>query len=185
MAAAELRPFVALLRAVNVGGTGIIRMSDLKTTCEGVGFRDVTTLLQSGNVVFRAPGSDRTVAKRLAEAIEASHGFRPVVIVRTAEEIAETMSGNPFKAEEKSDPSHLIVAFPEGKPTTGAAERMAAIKVAQERLHLGARDLYVHYAGGQGTSKVTNPVLERALGTPVTARNWNTVGKLLALARAL
>jgi len=185
MAAARLTGFVALLRAVNVGGTGVIRMADLKAVCKGIGFRDVTTLLQSGNVVFRATGSDRTVAESLADAIEASHGFCPAIVVRTADEIAETMSGNPFKAEEKSDPSHLIVAFAAEPPTAGAAERIAVVKVAQERLSLGARDLYVHYAGGQGTSKVTNAVLEQALGTPVTARNWNTVGKLLALARAL
>lgn len=177
--------FAALLRAVNVGGTGTIRMADLKALCESIGFRDVTTLLQSGNVVFRASGSDRTVAKKLADAIEASHGFRPATMVRTGDEIAETMRDNPFKAEETSDPSHLIVAFTATPPTAGAAERIAAVKVAKERLRLGARELYVHYAGGQGTSKVTSAVLERALGTPVTARNWNTVGKLLTLARAL
>ncbi len=177
--------FVALLRAVNVGGTGIIRMADLKVLCEAAGFRDVTTLLQSGNVVFRATGSDNAVAKKLADAIEKGHGFRPAIMVRTADEIAAVMKANPFKAEEKSDPSHLIVAFAADAPTAGAAERIAAVKVNKERLHLGPRELYVHYATGQGTSKVTNAVLERAMGTPVTARNWNTVGKLLALARAL
>jgi uncharacterized protein (DUF1697 family) len=185
MARARLGVFIALLRAVNVGGTGVIRMADLKATCEGIGFRDVTTLLQSGNVVFRAAGSDATVAKKLADAIEAGRGFRPAIVVRTAKEIADAMCGNPFKAEETSDPSHLIVAFTATPPTAGASERIAAVKIAKERLRLGARELYVHYDGGQGTSKVTNAALERALGTPVTARNWNTVGKLLALARAL
>jgi uncharacterized protein (DUF1697 family) len=108
-----------------------------------------------------------------------------MIAIRTADEIAAAMAANPFKAEEKSDPGHLIVAFTAERPTAGAAERIAAVKVAKERLSLGSRDLYVHYAGGQGTSKVTNAVLERALGTPVTARNWNTIGKLLALARLL
>ena len=185
MAGAAVTALVALLRAVNVGGTGIIRMTDLKATCESLGFRDVTTVLQSGNVVFRASGSDRTVAKKLADAIEANHSFRPAIMVRTAEEIAAAMAANPFKAEERSDPSHLIVAFTAEPPAAGATERIAAVKVAKERLWLGARELYVHYAGGQGTSKITNATLERALGTPVTARNWNTVGKLAALARAL
>jgi uncharacterized protein (DUF1697 family) len=177
--------FVALLRAINVGGTGIIRMADLKAICEKSGFTDVTTLLQSGNVVFRAKGSDKTVAKKLADAIERSHGFRPAVMVRTAAEIAAVMAGNPFRPEEKSDPSHLIVVFAADAPTAGAAERVAAIKVNRERLALSGRELYIHYATGQGTSKVTNAVIERALGVPATARNWNTVGKLLALARAL
>ncbi|MEJ0012006.1 MAG: DUF1697 domain-containing protein [Bauldia sp.] len=177
--------YVALLRAVNVGGTGIIRMADLKSICEKAGFRDVTTLLQSGNVAFRATGADKAVAKKLADAIEKSHKFRPAIVVRTADEIAATMQHNPFKPEEKSDPSHLIVAFAADDPTEGAAERLAAVKVNKERLHLRGRDLYIHYATGQGTSKVTNAALERALGVPATARNWNTVGKLLALARAL
>jgi uncharacterized protein (DUF1697 family) len=177
--------FIALLRAVNVGGTGIIRMADLKAICEKAGFTDVTTLLQSGNVVFRAKGGEKAVAKKLADAIEKSHGFRPAVMVRTAAEIAAVMAANPYKPEEKSDPSHLIVAFAADAPTSGAAERVAAIKVSRERLALGGRELYIHYATGQGTSKVTNAVIERALGVPATARNWNTVGKLLALARAL
>ena len=176
---------IALLRAVNVGGTGIIRMADLKAICEKAGFRDVTTLLQSGNIVFRASGTDKAVAKKLADAIEKSHKLRPAIMVRTAEEIAAVMQHNPYKAEEKTDPSHLIVAFAADSPTAGAAERIAAVNVNKERLHLRGRELYIHYATGQGTSKVTNAVLERALGVPVTARNWNTVGKLLALARAV
>ena len=177
--------FVALLRAVNVGGTGIIKMADLRAICEGIGFRNVKTLLQSGNVVFDAKGSDKAVAKKLADAIDASHGFRPAIIVRTADEIADAMKRNPFRAEEKSDPSHVLIAFMAETPTSGARHRIAAIKVGTERLHLGGRELYVHYASGQGKSKVTNAVLERALGVSGTARNWNTVGKLLTLARSL
>jgi uncharacterized protein (DUF1697 family) len=177
--------FAALLRAVNVGGAGIIRMAELKVLCEGIGFRDVTTLLQSGNVIFRAKGTDRAIAKKLADAIEKSHRFRPAVMVRTADELADTMARNPFTPEERSDPGHLIVAFAADTPAAGAAQRVAAVRVNQERLFLSGRELYIHYATGQGTSKVTNAVIERALGVPATARNWNTVGKLLALARAL
>jgi uncharacterized protein (DUF1697 family) len=177
--------FVALLRAVNVGGAGIIRMADLKVICEKAGFREVKTLLQSGNVAFQARGNDKAVAKKLAAAIEKSHGFRPAVIVRTADEIADAMRRNPFKAEEKTNPKFLVTVFMADPPTAGAADRIAALKVAGERLHLSGCELYVHYATGQGTSKVTNAVLERALGVAATARNWNTVGKLLVLAREL
>ncbi|HVZ13403.1 MAG TPA: DUF1697 domain-containing protein [Bauldia sp.] len=177
--------YAALLRAVNVGGTGLIRMADLKALCEGVGFGDVVTLLQSGNVVFTAKGSDRAVAKKLAGAIEESHGFRPMVAVRTADEIEAAMRANPFRAEETSDPSHLLIAFMADDPAEGVAARLAAVKVNRERLHLAGRQLYVHYADGAGTSKVTNVVLERALGVQSTARNWNTVGKLLALTRKI
>ena len=177
--------FVALLRAVNVGGNNLIRMADLKVLCEDLGFGDVKTLLQSGNVVFKAKGTAKSIAKKLADAIEKSHGFRPAIIVRTADEIADVMKRNPFKAEEKSDPAHLVVAFTADPPTNGAKERIAAVKVATERLHLSGRELHAHYASGQGTSKVTNAVLERALGVPCKARNWNTVTKLLKLAREM
>ena len=177
--------FIALLRAVNVGGNNLIKMADLKALCEDLGFGGVKTLLQSGNVVFTAKGSDKSVAKKLADAIEKSLGFRPAIVVRTASEIADAMKRNPFKPEEKSDPSHLVIVFTADPPTSGAKERIAAVKVATERLHLSGRELHAHYASGQGTSKVTNAVLERALGVPATARNWNTVTKLLKLAREM
>lgn len=177
--------FVALLRAVNVGGTGIIKMADLRAICEGIGFRNVKTLLQSGNVVFDAKGSDKAVAKKLADAIEASHGFRPAIVVRTADEMADAMKRNPFRAEEKSDPSHVLIAFMAETPASGASDRIAAIKVGTERLHLSGRELFAYYAAGIGTSKVTNTVLEKALGVKATARNWNTLTKLLELARTL
>jgi len=175
--------YAALLRAVNVGGTGLIRMADLKALCEKAGFGNVVTLLQSGNVVFTARGSDTAVAKKLADAIEKSHGFRPMIAVRTADEIEAAMQANPFRAEETSDPGHLLIAFMADDPKEGAATRLGVVKVNRERLKLSGRELYIHYADGAGTSKVTNAVLERALGVQSTARNWNTVGKLLALAR--
>lgn len=178
--------YVALLRAVNVGGTGIIKMAHLTALCERAGFTKVKTLLQSGNVVFRATGSDKTVARKLADAIERSHGFRPAVIVRTAAEIAYVIDHNPFRAAARDEPNRLLVSFLAGPPADDAVERLATIKVQKEKLRLVGDVLYVHYAdGGMGTSKVTNAVLERALGTPATARNWNTVGKLLALAGSL
>jgi uncharacterized protein (DUF1697 family) len=177
--------YVALLRAVNVGGTGLIKMADLKALCAAIGFRDVATLLQSGNVVFTAKGSDKAVAQKLADAIEKSHGFRPTIVVRTGAEIADVIARNPFAAAAKAEPNRLLVSFLAGPPAKDAAERLAAIKVAKEKLRLVGNALYVHYAdGGMGTSRVTNVVLERALGVAATARNWNTVTKLLAMMQA-
>jgi uncharacterized protein (DUF1697 family) len=177
--------FAALLRAVNVGGTSIIRMADLKALCEDIGFGGVRTLLQTGNIVFTAKGGDNDLAKKLADAIEKSHGFRPAIAVRTAAEIADAIERCPFKAEAKADPRFVVVGFPANLPTAGAAGRIATVKgAAGERLNLSGRELYVHYPEGQGRSKVTNAVLERALGVPVTVRNWNTVTKLSAMLEA-
>jgi uncharacterized protein (DUF1697 family) len=173
--------FAALLRAINVGGTGNLKMADLKALCEEIGFGDVRTLLQSGNVVFTAKGTDKAVANMLADAIEKGHGFRPAIAVRTAAEIADAIKENPFKAETKKDP-RFVVGFLAGSPAAGAAARIAAVKGDNgERLSLSGHELYVHYPEGQGRSKVTNAVLERALGVAVTVRNWNTVTKLSAM----
>lgn len=174
--------FAALLRAVNVGGTGIIRMADLRALCEKIGFGSVQTLLQSGNVVFTAKGTDKAVAEKLAAAIERSHGFRPAVMVRTAAELAGVIERNPFPAAAKAEPNRLLVSFLAGPPAKDAAERLAAIRVEKEKIRLVGGSLYVHYAeGGMGTSKIGNAVLEKALGVPATARNWNTVTKLMAM----
>jgi uncharacterized protein (DUF1697 family) len=182
MGGQALTAYAALLRAINVGGNGIIKMAALKGLCEAAGFASVTTLLQSGNVVFTARGTDKAVAKKLADAIEASHGFRPAIMVRTAAEVADAMKRNPFVAAARDDPGHMLIAFMTDAPTAGAAERLKAIKVASERLALSGRELFIHYPDGVGRSRITNTVLERALGVPATARNWNTVGKLLTLA---
>lgn len=174
--------FAALLRAVNVGGTGIIKMAELKALCERIGFGDVSTLLQSGNVVFTSRAKATTVAETLAGAIEASRGFRPEVIVRTTGELVDVIARNPFPDAAKTEPNRLLVSFLAGSPVKDAVDRLAAVKVVKEKLHLSGSELYVHYAdGGMGTSKVGNAVLERALGVPATARNWNTVTKLSAM----
>lgn len=178
--------YAALLRAINVGGTGIIRMAELKALCEDVGFGDVQTLLQSGNVVFTSRAKAAVVSEKLASAIEAGHGLRPAVIVRTTEELADVIARNPFPDAAKEEPNRLLVSFLAGAPAKDAADRLAAVKVEKEKLHLSGRELYVHYAGGgMGTSKVTNVVLERALGVAATARNWNTVTKLKSMMEAL
>ena len=172
--------YAALLRAVNVAGSGILRMADLKATCEAIGFSKVATLLQSGNVVFTASGTDKAIARKLADAIEKAHGFRPAIAVRTAAEIADATRRNPFRAEAK-DGTRVVVVFATAAPTQGAAERVAAVKGVNEQLVLSGRELFIHYPDGQGRSKVTNAVIERALGVPATARNWNTVMKLTTM----
>lgn len=175
--------FVAFLRAVNVGGRGTIAMAALKALCADLGFRDAATLLQSGNIVFSATGRRAAIASRLADGIAERHGFRPAVALRTADELAAAIDNNPFPAAATDDPAHLLLVFPVSPPDSGATERLAAVKVADEKLVLAGGELYAHYAGGVGRSKVTNAVLERALGVPATGRNWNTVTRLLRLAK--
>ena len=178
--------FIALLRAVNVGGHNIIPMADLRTLCESLGWRDVKTLVQSGNVVFRCQNNDPAVlSKKLSAAVEKKFGFRPEVVVRTGAELRSVIARNPFAKRKDIDPRKLLVNFLAAQPSAEAQAKVKQIKVGPEELRIDGRELYIYYPDGFGKSKLTNTVLERTLGTPGTTRNWNTVTKLLAMAEAL
>jgi uncharacterized protein (DUF1697 family) len=160
---------VALLRAINVAGHGMISMADLRAKFAAAGFQDAQTLLQSGNVVFSGKGKPAQMEK----AIEAKVGTD--VLVRTAAEWAKIVAANPFRAEARNDPGRLVVMFLKDAP-----ER-AFEWPGPERMQLAGRALYVVYPNGQGKTKLTGALIEKRLGTRGTARNWNTVTKLAAM----
>lgn len=155
--------FIALIRGINVGGHKKLAMSDLKSICESLGFTNVKTLLNSGNVIFDAKSASD--AQRLQGKLEAK------VILRTPKELAEVIARNPWKR----DGSLFLVMFLDENPK-GTLDWPGP-----EELHLDGRHLYLYYPNGAGTSKLTNALLEKRLGVAGTARNWNTVLKLAAL----
>jgi uncharacterized protein (DUF1697 family) len=168
---------VCFLRGVNVGGNKMIRMDALRELCVSLKLRDPRTCLQSGNVVFTTAESNLVrLARRIEEAIEKSVGFRPDVILRTADEMRAVVQRNPFAGRADVAPNKLVVVFlaaEAGKPPgiTGP-----------EEVRISGREAYIHYFNGQGRSKLTLPVIEKALGARGTARNWNTVMTLLGMA---
>jgi uncharacterized protein (DUF1697 family) len=107
------------------------------------------------------------------------------VIVRTPDDLRAVVKRNPFPAAAKDDPGRLLVTFLNDAPTKEAAKALAAWKNATEPHKVDGRELYTHYANGAGTSKFTGPTIEKTLATPGTARNWNTVNKLIALAEEM
>ncbi len=157
-------------------------MADLRAILAGLGFTNVVTLLNSGNAVFDgATGDDAAVAARIEAAIAAHHGFEVRVAVRTATELDRVIEANPLP-EALGDPSHLLVAF---QVTPMPKERIDAVDpttFGPEVVRLGDGVVYLWYREGIGRSKLTVDVLEKRLGAIVTARNWNTVTKLRALA---
>ncbi|HKE21262.1 MAG TPA: DUF1697 domain-containing protein [Bryobacteraceae bacterium] len=176
---------VALIRAINVGGRNMIRMEALRAAHEGLGLVDVQTYVQSGNVVFRAqPAAVKNLGRRIEDAIEKGHGFRPGVVVRTAEELRGAIALNPFAGRKRIEPAKLLVIFLIAEPDPAAAEKLRAIQDVPEEFHLIGRDLYIYFPNGQGRSKFP-PLAEKTLKTPGTGRNWNTVTKLLEMAEAL
>lgn len=165
--------FVILLRAVNVGGTGKLPMSDLTALCEQAGLVDIRTYIASGNVVCR---SDRTEAevKAVVEAALAAHAGKPVgVLVRTAAEMAQVLAANPFP---DAAPNRTVAIFLDAPPPADALDK--ATGVQGEEMRLGRREIYVHYGDGMGQSKLSIPAAKAG-----TARNMNTVAKLAAMAR--
>jgi uncharacterized protein (DUF1697 family) len=163
--------FVLLLRAVNVGGTGKLPMSDLKGLCEQAGFRNVRTYIASGNVVAERDGSG-TQAKAALEAELRTYAGKPVgVIVRTAAEMAKVVALNPFPDRAAN---HAVVIFLDRAPPSDALENVKGH--ANEEMRLGAREIYVHYPEGIGRSKLRIPAMSDG-----TARNMNTVAKLAAM----
>ena len=172
---AEGRVFVALLRAVNVGGTGKLAMTRLKEICADLGFTDAATYIQSGNVIFRATPAEKTVKAKLEKALAAEIGKPCGVMVRTAAELEAILESNPFK---KAAPNRVIVVFLDEAPEANA---LATVRVpGTEELSRVGRELFVHFPDGMGTSKLKVPFA--AIGT---GRNVNTVTKLLAMATAM
>jgi uncharacterized protein (DUF1697 family) len=167
--------YVALLRAVNVGGTGKLPMTDLKAMCEACGFANVRTYIASGNAVFTSGKGEPAVKAALERAL-ADYAGKPVgVLVRTAAEMAAVSRANPFP---KAAPNRTVAIFLDAPPPADATRDVANQK--DEEIRLGRREIYVHYGDGMGQSRL----VIRAAKTG-TARNMNTVAKLAELAAAL
>lgn len=174
-----MQTFIALIRGINVGGHKKVKMAELKTACEGLGLHEVRTLLQSGNVIFRTARAGRA---KLAAEIEGVLGVEARVILRSAEELRDAIAANPMKEEAQRGPSHFVVVFLSERPTEAAMKALRDAYAGPESMQLHGAEIYIHYGEGMGTSKLTNVLIERKLGVTGTARNWNTVTKLAAMA---
>jgi uncharacterized protein (DUF1697 family) len=173
---------VALLRGINVGGNNMVAMSDLRDLLGELGFSDVTSLLQSGNLVFKSDRQTGSALERLLETETASRlGVSADYIVRSAAEWARIVARNPFAKEAKADPSHLVVMCLKTAPPAKSVDALQDSIQGPETVRSDGKQLYIVYPAGIGRSKLTGALIERKLGARGTARNWNTVLKLLAL----
>jgi uncharacterized protein (DUF1697 family) len=164
--------FVALLRAVNVGGTGKLPMSELKDICEKLGFESVRTYIASGNVVFTSRKSEAVIKAALEKRLETYAGKPVGVLVRTAAEMAQVLADNPFP---KAAPNRTMAVFLDDAPP---ADTMTSVRGRKdEQIKLGRREIYIHYGEGMAKSK-----LVIAAAKAGTARNMNTVAKLAQMA---
>jgi uncharacterized protein (DUF1697 family) len=169
-----MHSYVALLRAVNVGGTGKLPMAELRAMCEQAGFADARTYIASGNVVFRSALVEHAVATALESRLAAYVGKPVGVLVRTAAEMAAVLAANPFP----DAPGNRVVAiFLDTPPPADALAHASGCR--DEALALGRREIYVHYGSGMADSRLRIPAAKAG-----TARNINTVARLAAMASA-
>lgn len=165
---------LAFIRAINVGGKNILPMADLRAIFTSLGCSDVSTYIQSGNVLFNAPARlAASLPAKAPKAIEKQFGFAPAVMVRAKEELP---AEHPFYTPGIED-KLLFVAFlnDPAKPIT-----IDPAKLGSDRLEVRNRELFIHYTSGPIKTKLTAPYLDKLLGQPSTFRNWRTVTTLAA-----
>ena len=173
--------YVALLRGVNLGPKRRVPMAELRALLEELGYEDVRTLLQSGNAGVTTSKSAAAVRKELEAAIADRFGVETDVVLRTRKELEALVKANPL-GDVADEPKRLQVWFLSGKPKAAAVKELEAADVAPEVIAVAGKEIHVWHAGGIQRSPASK-VLDRAdLGVIGTARNWNTVEKLLELA---
>jgi len=174
-AVGPMKAYVALLRAVNVGGTGKLPMSTLKEMCEKVGLKQVRTYIASGNAVFKSDAAEAEIKAALEGQLQVYAGKPVGVLVRSADEMVDVLARNPFSGQ----PGNRTVALFVDDPLPANALDNAS-GLAREQLRLGEREIYIFYVDGMADSRLRIPA-----GKTGTARNMNTVAKLAEMAAAL
>jgi uncharacterized protein (DUF1697 family) len=174
---------IALLRAVNVG-SNMLKMEHLREMLGELGFADVKTYLQSGNVLFRAKGTPARLAAMIEKRVSEATRLPVSAILRTPDELQRIIAANPFAKEAVVAPRTVHVTFLTGVAPKVAATAIGRLQSGADRWHVAGREVYLCCPDGYGRTKLNNTALERALGLPATTRNWKTVTALHALAKA-
>jgi uncharacterized protein (DUF1697 family) len=176
-----LTTYVALLRGINLGSVNKVPMKELTTVFQDMGHEGVRTHLQSGNVIFDArSSSSKKLAAEIENAVFKAFGVRSPVILRAARDLQRTVEGNPFPVQ-GAKPTSLQVMFLADRPSSTAVKTLDPDRSPPDQFHVKGREIYLWLPNGGGRSKLTNDYFEKRLGTSATARNWNTITKLLDL----
>lgn len=180
---AALPSYVAMLRGINVSGSKPVKMDALRASFEALGFKNVRTYVQSGNVVFEA--KERAAAPlgpKIAARIKRDFGYDVPVLVLGAAELGRVVEESPFVTQPGIDLTKLHVTFLAGAPAEAGLKKMEGVSSGRDVFHCRGQTIYLVCPDGYGTTKLSNNAFERALGVPATTRNWKTVTTLAALA---
>ena len=175
-----------MLRGVNLGLHNRIKMDDLRALYESLKLENPRSYVQSGNVLFRSKEKNGPqLAKKIQAAIQKKFGCCPDVILRTPDEMRKTIAANPFPERTKAEPAKVLVTFLASEPPREAEANLEKLKRFPEELHLKGRELYIYFPNGAGRSKLPWSAVDKLLKVTGTARNWNSVEAMLALAEEM
>ncbi|MGB8990300.1 MAG: DUF1697 domain-containing protein [Candidatus Sulfotelmatobacter sp.] len=171
--------YVALLRGINLGGHKKIKMDELRAALAAIGFDEVKTYIQSGNVVFKAAKiSDKALSKKIEATILSKFGHSVSVIIRTAEEIEQLIANNPFLKQPDIDQTKLHVMFLREPPAQSALQQLETLVLKPDQFRFLGKELYFYLPNGVAESVVMKKPIDRVLAIPTTMRNWRTVNTI-------
>ena len=173
--------YIALLRGVNVGGN-LLKMERLRELCSELGFHNVRTYVQSGNVIFESAASPGQCAKRLHEKLAGQTRLPVAVVLRTASDLHRILEENPFLNRRGLDPAKLHVTFLESPAAKAASPFLSKVDAGEDEFRVAGAEIYLHCPNGYGTTKLSNTRIEKLFSVSATTRNWNTVNKLYEIA---
>jgi uncharacterized protein (DUF1697 family) len=176
-----METYVALLRGVNVG-QNTLRMDRLRQLWSELGFKNVTTYVQSGNVVFEAEGSPSSWSSAIEQKVAGETRLPVAVLVRTPGELKSIIDRNPFLKDKGTDRSRLYVTFLASAATKDSLKKLGTMKTGGDQFRLSGTEVYLYCPNGYARTKLSNSAFERVLAVRATTRNWNTVNKLFEMA---
>jgi uncharacterized protein (DUF1697 family) len=177
---------ISMLRGVNLGPHNRIKMDALRALYESLKFENPRTYVQSGNVIFRTKEKNSAaLAKKIQNAIERTFKCSPEVILRTTDELRKAIAASPFASRHNLEPGKILVTFLATEAGPEARTTLLGFKSYPEEIHLKGRELYIYFPDGAGKSKLPWSKVEKLLQTTGTARNWNSVTNMLAIAEEL
>ena len=176
--------YIAMLRGINVSGHRIIRMEDLRKSFETLGFRQVKTYVQSGNVIFEA-GKDSAagLCEQIRKRLSRNFGFEVPVLLKTSKELEQTIHDNPFLMAAAIYHSKLHVTFLSKAAAISAEKNLETLVTNGEQFYVNGQEIYLYCPNGYGRTKLSNVAIEKKLGLEATTRNWKSVNALLGLAQ--
>jgi uncharacterized protein (DUF1697 family) len=179
-----METYIAILRGINVSGKNKILMAELKDLLETLQFSQISTYIQSGNIVFQYHANSNTLqlATTIEEAISLKYGYRVPVIVLCLEELQQTIERNSFLTDPTIDPTKLHVTFLATPPSTDKIALMSQLSFLPDKFYIIDKQVYLHCPINYGETKLSNQFFENKLKVKATTRNWNTTLKLLEIA---